>query len=71
VARARPHLVARFVELDDAPEERRLELFDIRLEVTVDVLRHEVGRVFLGIDQAAHGILQEPVLFAREVVTCR
>ena len=71
VARARPHLVARFVELDDAPEERRLELFDIRLEVPVDVLGHEVRRVFLGIDQAAHGVHQQSVLLLAEVVAWR
>jgi hypothetical protein len=54
VAGAGPHLVAGLGELDDAPEERRLERFDVLLEVPVDVLGHEVRRVLLRIDQAAH-----------------
>jgi len=44
-----PHLAAGLVELDDPPEERRLEPFDVRLEAPVDVPGHEVRGVLLGI----------------------
>jgi hypothetical protein len=68
VAGARPYLVAGLGELDDAPEERGLELLDVLLEVPVDVLGHEVRRVLLRIDQAAHHAGQQPMVMLLEIV---
>ena len=68
MAGAGPHLVAGLGELDDAPEERGLELLDVLLEVAVDVLGHEVRRVLLRIDQAAHDADQQPLVMLLKIV---
>ena len=68
VAGTGPHLVARLSELDDPPEERRLEALDVLLEVPVDVLGDEVRCVLLGVDQTAHGAYQQPLPMALELV---